>query len=198
MACVLDRLAVSTRPLKRAQYEAFDFWVTDEGVVVRNGSHANPDEHVYTVTVADGVPTACTCPADEHGDDACKHRLAVAIREPVLDAATVRTDTEQCDGELDDTSAADPDDGGDGDGGDDEDDDPGATPVPLADGTGRAVAVTDTPDEPAAMGRPADCSCPDDPEGFPCWPCVREGRRALPDEDGDTADERAAATEGGE
>nr|WP_303647368.1 SWIM zinc finger family protein [Haloarchaeobius sp. FL176] len=39
------------------------------------------------VHVVDGVPTSCTCPADEHYDDACKHRVAVAIRGPVLNAA---------------------------------------------------------------------------------------------------------------
>ncbi|MFC4407839.1 SWIM zinc finger family protein [Haloarchaeobius iranensis] len=47
------------------------------------------------VRVVDGVPTHCTCPADEHYDDACKHRVAVAIRGPVLNAAvdaTVATD----------------------------------------------------------------------------------------------------------
>ncbi|WP_256301790.1 SWIM zinc finger family protein [Haloarchaeobius salinus] len=47
------------------------------------------------IRVVDGVPTSCTCPADEHYDDACKHRVAVAIRGAVLNAAvdaTVATD----------------------------------------------------------------------------------------------------------
>ncbi|WP_435196394.1 SWIM zinc finger family protein [Natronomonas sp. EA1] len=84
---VLTKLDVSNRFLKRAQYEAFSFTVLDEGVLVRNGSHANPDEHEYLVTVADGVPSHCSCPADNHYSPACKHRLAVAIRTPVLAAA---------------------------------------------------------------------------------------------------------------
>ena len=60
-----------------------------------NCSHSDPSEHRYLIQVIDGVPTHCTCPADEHYNNACKHRIAVAIRGPVLDAAietTVATD----------------------------------------------------------------------------------------------------------
>lgn len=169
MTCVLDRLDVSTRALKRAQYEAFDFRLTDDGVTVRNGSHANPAEHIYDVTVTDGVPTACTCPADEHHEPACKHRLAVAIRAPVLDAA-VANETADSD-EQDDESERERD-----------DDQPGTSPIPVADGAG----VTDPSGERAAAvdpERPDDCDCPDDPDGFPCWPCVRDGYRELPSDD---------------
>ena len=172
MTCVLDQLDVSTRALKRAQYEAFDFRLTDGGVTVRNGSHANPDEHVYDVTVTDGVPTACTCPADDHHDAACKHRLAVAIREPVLDAATVHTgdDDEQEDPDRDDDSS-------------------GAPPVPVADGAGVADPPSDDGD-PADLERPDDCACPDGSDVFPCWPCVRDDYRALPDDDpGESTDD---------
>lgn len=56
-------------------------------MLVRNNSHAVPSEHEYVVALSDGVPSACECPADERFDGACKHRVAVAIREPVLDAA---------------------------------------------------------------------------------------------------------------
>lgn len=88
---VLTHLDVSNRFLKRAQYEAFEFTVLDEGVLVRNGSYTNPDDHEYLVTVVDGVPIHCSCPADRTYTPACKHRLAVAIREPVLDAASRAT-----------------------------------------------------------------------------------------------------------
>lgn len=177
MTCVLDRLDVSTRALKRAQYEAFDFRLTDDGVTVRNGSHAAPEEHVYTVTVAGGVPTACTCPADEHHEPACKHRLAVAIREPVLDAAVANAterDADDTDDERDDRDDDERDD----------DEEGGAPPIPVADGAG----VADPPDDEAdatESERPDDCACPNGPVEFPCWPCVREGYRALPDDDGD-------------
>jgi hypothetical protein len=84
---VLTKLPVSNRFLTRAQYEEFSFTATAEGVYVRNLSHANPREHEYLVIVDDGVPSRCTCPADHRFEAACKHRLAVAIRKPVLDAA---------------------------------------------------------------------------------------------------------------
>jgi hypothetical protein len=54
---------------------------------VTNASHADPSEHEYTVRVVDGFPTSCTCPADEHYDGACKHRVAVAINRAVLEPA---------------------------------------------------------------------------------------------------------------
>lgn len=74
---------------KRAQYEVFDFELEAPGLVtVRNESHENADEHSYRVNVEDGVPVACECLSDTYHNGACKHRVAVAIREPVLEAAT--------------------------------------------------------------------------------------------------------------
>ncbi|MFC6974795.1 SWIM zinc finger family protein [Halomicroarcula sp. GCM10025709] len=83
----LSRLAFTKRVAKRAQYEAFEFTIVPEGVRVRNGSHANPEEHEYLVTIDEGLPQTCTCPADARFDGACKHRVGVAIRAPILDAA---------------------------------------------------------------------------------------------------------------
>lgn len=80
-------MELTQRTRKRAEYEAFTFIPTATGVRVRNESHAEPTAHEYRVTVRDGVPTACTCPADEHGQGACKHRIAVAIRSPVRQRA---------------------------------------------------------------------------------------------------------------
>jgi len=42
------------------------------------------------VTVVDGVPAACRCPADAVYDGVCKHRVAVAIRPQILDIARRR------------------------------------------------------------------------------------------------------------
>ena len=72
---------------RRAEYEAFEFALIPEGVLVTNCSHADPNEHRYLVRVVDGLPTSCSCPADERFDGACKHRVAVVIRGPVLEAA---------------------------------------------------------------------------------------------------------------
>ncbi|WP_435362313.1 SWIM zinc finger family protein [Haloarchaeobius sp. DFWS5] len=83
----LTKLQYLTRVGKRAQYEAFEFEIVADGVRVRNGSYANPEEHEYLVTVDDDFPSSCTCPANQKYEGACKHRVAVAIRQPVLDAA---------------------------------------------------------------------------------------------------------------
>ena len=83
----LEQLEPTQRTLRRAQYEAFEFELTKQGVLVRNASHANPEDHEYLVTIEDGLPHSCPCPADEHYQGACKHRVAVAIRTSVLEAA---------------------------------------------------------------------------------------------------------------
>lgn len=83
----LERLESTQRTLRRAQYEAFEFELVAQGVLVRNASHANPADHEYLVTIEDDLPHSCPCPADVHHRGACKHRVAVAIRTPVLEAA---------------------------------------------------------------------------------------------------------------
>ena len=85
---ILSQLEYTNRTLKRAQYEAFQFSLINEKICVRNESHAEPEQHEYLVTVEDGIPISCECPADAHYDGACKHRIAVAIRAPVLKAST--------------------------------------------------------------------------------------------------------------
>lgn len=47
----------------------------------KNARAIRPEEHTYTVHVESGIPSDCTCPAFEY-------QVAVAIREPVLGAAT--------------------------------------------------------------------------------------------------------------
>jgi len=74
---------------KRAQWEAFEFTVLGDGdVEVVNASHETPDDHTYIVYVEGGIPSDCTCPAWEYQPGACKHMVTVAIREPVLEAAS--------------------------------------------------------------------------------------------------------------
>ena len=85
----IDALQFDASTAKRAQYEAFDFELDAPGLVtVRNESHENADEHSYRVNIENGVPVACECPSDMYHEGACKHRVAVAIREPVLEAAS--------------------------------------------------------------------------------------------------------------
>lgn len=131
----LTRLDFTKRVGKRAQYEAFEFTVVREGVQVRNCSHANPAEHDYLVTITDGLPTSCSCPADAHFEGACKHRVAVAIRRPVLSAANKQV---------------------------------------VTDGGSKIEPASED-----ASSSEDDCEeCFSD---FPCWECVRTGRRELPE-----------------
>ena len=84
----LAELQFDVSTAKHAQWEAFEFTLAAPGIVtVRNGSYDDPENHTYRVNVENGVPVACECPADTYQDGACKHRVAVAIREPVLEAA---------------------------------------------------------------------------------------------------------------
>jgi len=88
----LNKLEFTSRVAKRAQYEAFEFTLVADGIKVRNGSHANPEEHEYLVRIDNGVPVSCSRPADEHYEGACKHRVAVAIRRPLVDAIATGKD----------------------------------------------------------------------------------------------------------
>jgi len=86
---VIETLDADEQVEKRAQWEAFEFTVLGGGdVEVVNDSHENADDHTYTVHVEGGIPSDCTCPAWEYQPGACKHMVAVAIREPVLEAAS--------------------------------------------------------------------------------------------------------------
>jgi len=84
----LSQLDPSKRILKRAQYEAFAFSLSDGHVLVRNESHADPENHEYRVTIEDGLPTSCECPADEQAEEACKHRVGIAIRPSIIESAS--------------------------------------------------------------------------------------------------------------
>lgn len=74
--------------IKRAQYEAFEFELEAPGLIrVTNGSYENPEDHSYLINVETDTPVACECKSFEYSDEPCKHMVAVAIREPVLQAA---------------------------------------------------------------------------------------------------------------
>jgi hypothetical protein len=89
---VVDALDADTRTEKRASWEGFEFTVLEGGEIeVVNGSHDQPEEHTYTVHVEGGIPSDCTCPAFEYQEGACKHMVAVAIREPVFEAVTSKS-----------------------------------------------------------------------------------------------------------
>jgi len=151
----LAQLEFSKRVAKRAQYEALDISICGEDVLVRNESHANPEEHEYTVTVEDGVPVACSCPADANFDGACKHRVAVAIRRPLCETLQ---QVEQgrppvvADGGLEASEHA--------------ADDIDSLSLPSE-------------EETAAVELEPEDSCEECLSSFPCWECYRTGRASF-------------------
>lgn len=81
----LSGFEYSDKAAKRAQSEEMEFDVPTAGVVVvTNVSH----DSAHSVNVEDGVPVGCSCKADQYQPGACKHRVACAINEPVLEAAS--------------------------------------------------------------------------------------------------------------
>jgi uncharacterized protein (DUF736 family) len=86
---VIETLDADEQVQKRAQWEAFEFTVlADVDVEVVNHSHKDADYHTYTVHVEGEIASDCTCAAWEYQSGACKHMIAVAIREPVVEAVS--------------------------------------------------------------------------------------------------------------
>ena len=86
--------AADEKNLKRARWEHLRLAACPGArhVNVTNYSYgvqaARSGEHTYTVAIGpDGLPTECTCPADEYQPGPCKHAVAVAADREVLDEA---------------------------------------------------------------------------------------------------------------
>ena len=82
------------KTLKRARWEHLRLAACPGAhhVNVTNYSYgveaAKGGEHTYTVAIGpDGLPTECTCPADEYQPGPCKHAVACAADREVLDEA---------------------------------------------------------------------------------------------------------------
>lgn len=93
----VDELEFSPKTGKRAVYEAWEFTQTGDIVRVRNESHDDVEEHVYTVELDHrGVPERCTCPDYEYrkGPDgaACKHMVAVGVHDAQIEDVAIATD----------------------------------------------------------------------------------------------------------
>ncbi|WP_226021907.1 SWIM zinc finger family protein [Halomicrobium salinisoli] len=169
----LEALDFSTRVAQRAQYEAFSFTVLPAGIRVRNESYLDPAAHEYEIAVDDGIPVCCSCPADDRYGGACKHRVAVAIYEAGHEALAVHQEQAS-------RVAV--------DGGRAPDDEPSTQPaLPATSETVRSTRID--PNESTESDQPLDEStddgddeCDDCSPDFPCWECVRIGRRDLPGE----------------
>ena len=86
--------AADEQTLKRARWEHLRLAACPGArhVNVTNYSYgveaARSGEHTYTVSIGrDGLPTGCTCPADEYQPGPCKHAVACAADREVLDEA---------------------------------------------------------------------------------------------------------------
>ena len=86
--------AATEKTLKRARWEHLRLAACPGArhVNVTNYSYgveaAQGGEHTYTVAIGpDGLPTECTCPADEYQPGPCKHAVACAGDREVLDEA---------------------------------------------------------------------------------------------------------------
>jgi len=145
----LDRLDVPNRIRKRAQYEALTFELFETNVLVRNESHADPEDHEYLVEIGDGLPVSCTCPADEHYENACKHRVAVAVRRPIIDFASETKLVADGGSTIRES---------------------GSDPSSLEE---MSIEQEDTEDDLE------DCDCDALPDEFPCWECYRAGRQTF-------------------
>jgi hypothetical protein len=90
---------------RRAEWERFSMTVVGgDGagyVNVRNDSHADPGEHIYSVHVTNGRADGCSCPDAIYRSAHCKHQCAVEQRPLVLssaDAASAQTSCVATDG----------------------------------------------------------------------------------------------------
>lgn len=123
------------------------------------------DDHSYLVGVDDRdgllVPAECQCKSDRfrEGYD-CKHKVALAtIGGPVVLEAAADYRTRSVNTEGSDTST-----------GDDL----------LADG-GIAIEETGGESEPFDVAKRTNCDCSELLDDFPCWFCVSEEKRELPE-----------------
>ena len=148
----LAELEYDVSTIKRSQWEAFEFTLEAPGIVtVRIDGTAATENHTYRVNVENGVPVACECPADTYQDGACKHRVAIAIREPVLEAAR-ESENEH---ERPEPSRA------------------------VADGGEVLEATEDGDDDPNACENGQVGCCGPDGDDLPCFECYRTGEGPL-------------------
>lgn len=150
----VEHLEFTTRTSKRVSWESWEFTIVAPCTIrVTNASYGYlKEDHAYTVDVEerDGVvvPVECECPADQHSDRDCKHKLALAAvgGRTVLNAAADFENPAPVD---DDTTESGTDELGGG--------------AVLAD---------------AKLGTEESCPECDALSGLPCWPCYRDGKRA--------------------
>jgi len=165
---IVEELNFGAKTAKRVGWEAWEFTVESPHLVrVTNASYGfEKDDHSYLVGVEDRdgllTPSECECKADLYNEDYdCKHKVALAtIGSPVVLEAAVNYPTPSSDTERSNASTL--------------------ADKLRADG---GVITEEIADESPTLdaSNPSECSCNDLRDDFPCWTCVRDGKRDLPE-----------------
>lgn len=81
---IVEQLNFGAKTARRVAWESFEFTVIARNEIrVTNASYgAIKEDHQYRVRVEErqgvATPVECSCPADTHQQDDCKHRVALA------------------------------------------------------------------------------------------------------------------------
>lgn len=154
----VEYLSFGAKTAKRVAWEAWEFTVVGPHLVeVTNASYGfEKDDHSYTVGVEDrgelAVPAECDCPADMyHEDYDCKHKVALAAvgGETVL-KASVNFATPSENSERPNASTV-------------------ADKLRTDGGESKSFDAS----------KHEECDCAGLSNDFPCWSCVRDGKRKL-------------------
>lgn len=163
---IVTELDFTSRTGKRVAWETWEFTIEGPYLVrVTNAAYGYlKDDHQYTVGVAerDGqiIPAECECPADLHHDSDCKHKIALAAcgGVTVMQAAVDYEPSGDTKARQNVSTAADK----------------------LRTDGGTATA-SEGGNHTLDASKHAECDCAELAGDFPCWPCVRDGKRELPE-----------------
>ena len=164
---VLDSLAYDTKTAKRVAYSQWEFTIVGPyEIEVCNASYGYlKDEHTYRVMIdEEGIPVSCTCKGFKHyhrpNGRVGKHMLAIAtIGGPIVLEAAVNVSTPSGNPERPNASRL--------------------SDKLRADGGATTEGVSKK-SKSLDGAEPDECDCAELSDDFPCWPCVRDGKRELP------------------
>ena len=162
---IVTELDFTSRTGKRVAWEAWEFAIEGPYLVrVTNAAYGYlKDDHSYTVGVAerDGqlIPSECECPADVHHESDCKHKVALAVcgRAVVMQSAVDYEPSGDTEARQNASTAAE---------------------KLRTDG---GTAAQEGEDSPLDAPEHTECDCDELSDDFPCWPCVRDGKKELPE-----------------
>jgi len=164
---IVNELNFGAKTAKRVGWEAWEFSIESPHLVrVTNASYGiEKDDHSYLVGVEDRdghvVPAECECPADKYNEEYdCKHKVALAtvagpvVLQAAVDCPTPAVNTERT---------------------------PTYTLKEQIRTDGGVITEQKTEDISRVYAeKPDECDCAKLSDDFPCWSCVRDGKRDLP------------------